>query len=402
MRIAFVSQEYPPETAHGGIATQTAMKARAMAARGHAVWVLAHGREERREHVEAGITVIRAPGVDQGWAPRTEEVRWAHHSARVAAELERLRERTPLDLVDFAEYGAEGWAHLLERGPWDAMPVTVQLHGPLVMLAHTIGWPEPGSELYRVGTMMEEASVRLADAVYSSSRCSARWCAAEYGLELARTPILHTGVDTRAFAPARRPRREGPPVIAFAGRVAASKGADVLVRAAVRLLPRFPDLRLALIGRGHEGFVAGLRAEAAAAGLALELAGPLPREALPARLAGADVFAAPSLYEGGPGFVILEAMACGLPVVASAGSGAAESVRDGETGLLVPPGDETALAGALERLLADRELRLRMGAAARRYVQEEADAERCAARLEDFFGAVIARGRHAERAEARA
>lgn len=401
MRIAFVSQEYPPETAHGGIATQTAMKAAAMAARGHAVWVVSHGRAARQERVEAGITVIRVPGLDGGWAPRTEEIRWAHHSVRVAAELARLRERTPLDLVDFPEYGGEAWAHLVERGPRDETAVTVQLHGPLVMLANTIGWPDRASELYRVGTMMEEASVRLADAVYSSSRCSARWCAAAYGLDLERTPILHTGVDTRTFAPGPAARPGEPPAIAFVGRVAASKGADMLVRAAIRLLPRFPGLRLHLVGRGDPGFVAGLRAEAAAAGLALELAGPLPREALPARLAAADVLAAPSIYEGGPGFVILEALACGIPVVASAGSGAAESVRDGETGLLVPPGDGAALAAALERLLGDPALRRRMGAAARQYAEEEADAGRCAARLEGFFHAVLAR-RHAERAEARA
>ena len=89
---------------------------------------------------------------------------------------------------------------------------------------------------------------------------------------------------------------------------------------------------------------------------------------LPEHLSRAHVFAAPSLYEGGPGFVYLEAMACGLPVIACAGSGAAEVVFPGENGLLVPPGDVDALADALRQLLGDAIGRAEMGERARRYV----------------------------------
>ena len=81
-------------------------------------------------------------------------------------------------------------------------------------------------------------------------------------------------------------------------------------------------------------------------------------------LAAADVFALPSQFEGLP-MSVIEAMLCGLPVVATAVSGPREQVVDGETGLLVPPGDVPALAQALRRLVDDAPLLARMGAAGR-------------------------------------
>jgi glycosyltransferase involved in cell wall biosynthesis len=117
----------------------------------------------------------------------------------------------------------------------------------------------------------------------------------------------------------------------------------------------------------------------------LELAGFVERRSLPAELGRAHAFAAPSLYEGGPGFVYLEAMACGLPVVACEGSGVSELVRSGENGVLTPPGDVEALVAALRRLLADADLRAVMGERARRAVVEQADSELCMDRLEEFL-----------------
>lgn len=89
------------------------------------------------------------------------------------------------------------------------------------------------------------------------------------------------------------------------------------------------------------------------------------RDDVPEILAGADVFVLSSLSEGMP-IAVLEAMAAGLPVVATAVGGVPEVVVEGETGFLVPPGNAEELTRALERLLADRELRRRMGAAGRR------------------------------------
>ena len=171
--------------------------------------------------------------------------------------------------------------------------------------------------------------------VYSSSACSADWAAREYGLERASIPLLHTGVDTRHFSPSEVPG-DVRPTIVFAGKLTWNKGVLVLLKAALKLAPSFPGLRVRMLGRGEKHVVAELRRQAAAAGHEdlLEMPGFVDRDRLPKELRPVQVFAAPSRYEGGPGFVYLEAMACGLPVIACAGSGVAEIVVEGVNGLL--------------------------------------------------------------------
>jgi starch synthase len=226
--------------------------------------------------------------------------------------------------------------------------------------------------------------------VYSSSRCSIEWCAKHYGLDASRTPVIHAGVDTEHFRP-RSGAKEHRPTIVFAGRLARNKGVFELLEAAAAMVGQFPDLQLRLLGRGESKVVEELQAKACSLGCAslLDLAGYIPREQLPEQLSRAHVFAAPSVYEGGPGFVYLEAMACGLPVIACAGSGAAEVVREGETGFLVPPDDVGALVAKLRLLLGDSQQRERLGTQARKSVLAEADSRSCLRKLEAFYRSVV-------------
>jgi glycosyltransferase involved in cell wall biosynthesis len=155
--------------------------------------------------------------------------------------------------------------------------------------------------------------------------------------------------------------RDGQVGVVVVARLVEQKGHDVLLRA----LSRVPDvdrLRVVCIGEGPRRD--GLERMVAARGLeaVVTLAGQLPSAA--SLLAGFDILALPSRWEGLP-LVVVEAMAAGLPVIASATGATPEVVTDGETGLLVPPGDEEALARALGRLAADEDLRRRMGAAGR-------------------------------------
>jgi glycosyltransferase involved in cell wall biosynthesis len=123
----------------------------------------------------------------------------------------------------------------------------------------------------------------------------------------------------------------------------------------------------------------------------LEFLGFVPRQELPAQLNRAHVFAAPSVYEGGPGFVYLEAMACGLPVIACQGNGVSEIVRHGENGFLVPPRDAESLAQTLRLLLSNENLRRGIGRRARDFVGAEADSRICLERLETFYASVAGR-----------
>jgi glycosyltransferase involved in cell wall biosynthesis len=192
------------------------------------------------------------------------------------------------------------------------------------------------------------------------------------------------------FSPKSVPKDPNPAVI-FAGRITGDKGAGVLARAACQIAPEFPGLRVRFCGRGDEEFTKELRTMAAGAGFPelFEFPGFLDRQRLTEELSRSHVFALPSIHEPGPGLVYLEAMACGLPVIACEGAGAAEVVRDGINGILVPPNDVTAVANALRRLLSETDLRSRLSTGAREYVVREADSVMAVQKLEAFYVSVV-------------
>jgi len=391
LRIALVSQEYPP-VAHGGIGSQTYLKAHGLVSLGHDVHVISSSQDGKRlDYFDGMIQMTRIPHVDDRMPIHTDPVRWITYSVEVAKTLTDLNSRTPFDIVDFPEWGGEGYIFLLNQTEWDRVNTVIHLHGPLVMFAHTMDWPEIGSEFYRVGTQMEGTCLRLADAVFSSSKCSANWCVRHYGVVREQIPILHMGVDTDLFYPLDLPK-ESRPTIVFVGKIERNKGVDLLVEAACELASDYPDLQVWILGRGNADLADELRAKTLARGLPelLQLPGYIAREKLPLWICRAHVFAAPSVYEGGPGLVYLEAMACGLPVIACEGSGAAEIVIPEENGFLVPPGgDMNMLVKTLRGLLDDPERREIMGARAREYVVKEADSKICLKRLETFYCDVI-------------
>ena len=190
------------------------------------------------------------------------------------------------------------------------------------------------------------------------------------GLERGTCTASRTVVIRNAVADAAAASLAGdPPVVLSVGRLKEPKDFSTLAQALARL-----------DGVPHRALVAGdgpdrpaLEEEIARLGVALELPGE--RDDVPELLAAVDVFVLSSRSEGMP-ISILEAMAAGLPVVASAVGGVPELVVDGETGVLVPPGDPDALAEALRRLLQDPELRRRLGAGGRERARDEFSLER--------------------------
>ncbi len=167
-----------------------------------------------------------------------------------------------------------------------------------------------------------------------------------------RAVVIPNAVDVGAISVANR--NGGTPAIVSVGRLVLPKDCWTLGAALRALEPG--SFRATVVGEGPQRpFLTGIPS--------VELAGE--RDDVPDVLARADVFVLSSRSEGMP-ISVLEAMAAGLPVVATAVGGVPEIVVDGETGLLVPAGDADALADALRRLLADAALRRRQGAAGRR------------------------------------
>jgi glycosyltransferase involved in cell wall biosynthesis len=391
MKILLVSQEYPPETAHGGIATQTYVKASGLSKLGHQVFVISHSvNGDRTEQMYDGICVIRIPGMEKKILEMTLPVQWLTYSSLVAVEIDSLHKRFNLDIIDFPEYGAEGFIYLLNRTEWNMIPTVIQLHGPLVMLAHTLNWPDKESDFYRTGTFMEATCFRTVDKVYSSSQCSAEWCINHYFRRLDTIPIIHVGIDINLFSPKPVGKYDNPTIL-FVGRIAETKGVHTLVAAACNLSKKIPNLRLRIIGNGEPKFIDKLKAKAdlTKSPDLLDFAGFIKKERLPEEFSKAHLFAAPSYYEGGPGFVYLEAMACGLPVIGCSGSGIDEIIESGKNGLLIAPKDTSALEIAIKKLIEDQEYAIKIGFEGRKYVLEYADTNICLNKLEQFYYSVI-------------
>ena len=172
--------------------------------------------------------------------------------------------------------------------------------------------------------------------------------------------VIRNGLDLPLYSAARPPRL--PRRIVVVGNLRPEKGHDVLIDAAVDILRRFPDAEFRLVGGGTEHARLMALAEARGVSHAMQFLGHC--EDVPAQLASADVFVLPSRSEAFPN-AVLEAMAAGLPVVASSVGGVLESVDDGRTGLLVPPGNPAQLTEAICRLMADPEMAARLGKAGR-------------------------------------
>lgn len=178
---------------------------------------------------------------------------------------------------------------------------------------------------------------------------------------------------TRSAAPAEAPR------ILFSGRLGQRKGTFDLIRAFASIAPRFPQAHLICAGDGAVSEVMALAKELGIAGQ-VTCTGWLDAQSLQRELASASLFVLPSHAEGLP-MALLEAMSWNLPVVVTPVGGIPTVVRDGENGLLVPPGNPQALAAALERLLQDSTLRERLGAAARAAIVADYSLEALIARL---------------------
>lgn len=203
-----------------------------------------------------------------------------------------------------------------------------------------------------------------------------RWLGDVVRLPKAKTQFIKNGVDTEKFALGGAPAADAPwgagaIVVGTVARVQDVKNHRALVDAFARLRTRLPELaprlKLAIVGDGP--LLPAVREQVAVLGLQDAVWLPGARADIAAVLHTFSVFALPSLAEGTP-VSMLEAMACGLPVVASRVGGIPEVVDEGVQGLLVPVGDVDALATALARYAGDADLRAAHGRAARVRVEE--------------------------------
>lgn len=272
-----------------------------------------------------------------------------------------LREERP-DLV-----------HLHSRRGADTLgAVTTKVARIPTVLSRRVDNPEPG---WSVG-----AKYRLFDAVIPISEAIRRVLVRQ-GVPERKVFCVHSALDPAPYrGPCRRPEflrefnlSEHDRTVGMAAQFIPRKGHGTLLDAVPSILESHPTTRFLLFGRGpRRGEVAGRVGE-----MGLEDSVQLPgfRTDLPSILPCLDLLVHPATLEG-LGIVLLQASAAGIPIVASAAGGIPEAVAHGETGVLVDPGDPTALADAVSALLADPEKARAMGAEGRRRIRRLFSVER--------------------------
>jgi 2-deoxystreptamine N-acetyl-D-glucosaminyltransferase/2-deoxystreptamine glucosyltransferase len=273
----------------------------------------------------------------------------------------RAGRRAPVDVVH-AHQGEDLATLPLAR-------LAARVHGcPLVVtlhcsVGHTLTGRGPRVRLLRaLGGWIERSTLRRADAVVVLTGRTAAAVRAD-GVPAGRVSTIPSGFDPALFAGDTADVFPGTPRprIGYVGRLAPQKSPGTLVRAFGRMCGQ---ASLLVVGDGPDRPLVERLAAASPAAGRITLAGFVEHARVPAVLASLDVLVLPSAYEE-MGSVLTEAMAAGLPVVASDVGGIPEVVRHGVTGLLVPPGDVDALAAALDRVVAEPALRARLAAGAR-------------------------------------
>ena len=189
------------------------------------------------------------------------------------------------------------------------------------------------------------------------------------GVSGEQVSIILPGIDHEYYCPDQEARRETVPTILYVGRLKRYKGIDVLIKALEKLRNREMDVKLVISGRGNDRY----RLEGLTKSLGLQdrvdFVGYIDEAEKLRRLRSAWVLAYPSPKEGW-GITIVEASACGTPVIASDSPGLRESVRAGESGLLVPHGTVDPWVQAFEKVLNDPILRGRMGTGGRSHASQ--------------------------------
>jgi glycosyltransferase involved in cell wall biosynthesis len=247
------------------------------------------------------------------------------------------------------------------------IPYSFTLHGP-ADLAEPARW--------KLGEKIAEARFVACISHYARSQAMLLSDPAHWE----KLKIVHCGVEPDLYERDRVATDDPRLHLVFVGRLAPVKGLRVLIEALKTHGGR--DVRLTIVGDGTER--GALEALAASLGNMVRFTGYLSQDEVADLLATADAFALPSFAEGVP-VVLMEALAAGLPVIATRITGVPELVEDGVAGFLVSPGDAHALADAIGRLAALPDRGRGMGAAGRARVQAEFDIAREAARLATLF-----------------
>lgn len=388
MRIAMISEHASPLAHLGGVDAggqnvHVAELSSALARRGHDVVVYTRRDDPQLPEcvdTEHGYSVVHVPAGPARVLPKDALLQYMYAFARF------LDGKWVADAPDVAHghFWMSGVA--TQRAARPHRIPTVQTFHALGLIKRLHQGLDDTSPDCRIG--LEARIARNADWVAATSTDEV-FELVRMGRARSRTSVVPCGVDVEAFTPNGpiAPRGDRPRIVSI-GRLVPRKGFDTLIRA----LPRIPGAELVIVGGPAQADLAAdaeaqqLQALATRLGVTerVRLLGAVSRDEMPALLRSADVVACTPWYEPF-GIVPLEAMACGVPVVATAVGGIRDTVVDDVTGRLVPPKDPARLGEAIAALLGDHRRRGAMGAAGRERARARYSWDRVAADTERIY-----------------
>ncbi len=357
MRICFISRRYFPAISGMSVYAQNLL--RQLVALGHDVTMISQYRGDEAgtrvygggppPNVE-GVRVIGQEALGEQEAPAN----WERDIETMVQTVVVEHARQPFDLVH-AQYGYPTGLAALEASKRLGIPNLVSIQGGD---GHWVG---PCCRTHREAMRIV---LDRAGALLIGSRSFAEEVRDNHGTPFERFTIVPGAVDTLRFRPREgwKPgdlRDAACPTLLYHGRVDRRKGALDMLDALGRLASNGRDFRLIVSGIGPDSEAVQARVSELGLDAQTEITGYADYAETPAIYQRGDVFLSPTYAEGFSN-TILEAMACGLPVVSCFAVGVIDCLRDGENGLLVPPGDIPALAAAIARMLDDIALRRRL------------------------------------------
>ena len=406
MRIAVLTNEYPPNV-YGGAGVHVEYLTRELARLDegtHTVRVWCFGDQHHREGN------LQVTGVKPVADMPAQDPRHAKLFATLLQDLEMAGRLADVDVVHCHTWYSHFGGCLAKQ--LQSIPLVLTTHS---LEPHRPWKVEQLGTAYDVSSWIERTAYQSADGVVAVSESMKHDVHEEYGVPLDRIRVIHNGIDLQQYRPTPDPALlqqleidPATPYVLFVGRITRQKGIIHLVNAirhfaeGVQVVlcagaPDTPEI-------AAEMTAAVERARQDSSHRIIWIQEMLPKEKVISLYTHAAIFVCPSVYEPF-GIINLEAMACETPVVASAVGGIPEVVEHGTTGLLVPPevlGPTEVeprhpqefskdLAGAVNRLLADPELRATMARAARTRVEEQFSWTSIARQTLDFYARVIAR-----------
>ena len=298
---------------------------------------------------------------------------------KVTASIRQLVARTNAEVIHAHGYKADIYSYFALRGS----------RIPLVSTCHT--WYDNNRTVTLYGKADRLVLRNYTAVVAVSDEVKQRLLKA--GVREDKIHVIRNGIDLRPFDNAspslRNTLPENPPIVGLIGRLSVEKGVDIFLHAAAHVLAELPSTKFVVVGEGPdrdklESLIDSLKLRQSVAMLGR-------RDDMPSVYASLNIMVSASRQEGLP-MAILEGMASSLSIIATPVGGVPAMVRDGQTGVMVPPEDAALLASAIVALLQDPTRRERLGRAARKLIEDEFSADRMTADYLRVYEEAVCRG----------